>query len=154
LKTEPSPIQLAVGLMRKEELVQTRKTIKLLVVDEQDGYCDLIREHAEICSHHVDILCECVNTGKEAIEKIASWKPSVILLDAHLRDVNSFEVLESCREGRATVVVSSDFCSREIMDSARDHGASGYVTKSESPEEIEALLFELASVSAPIELDH
>lgn len=140
--------------MRNEERVQTRKTIKLLVVDEQSGYCDLIREHAEICSHNIDILCECVNSGKEAIAKIASWKPSVILLDAHLKDVNSFEVLDSCREGRATVVVASDFCSREIMDSARDHGASGYVTKSESPEEIEALLFELATVSAPIEFEH
>lgn len=140
--------------MKCEERVEYRKTIKLLVVDEQASYCDLIREHAEICSHHVDIVCECVNSGKDAIEKIASWKPSVILLDAHLNDVNSFEVLQSCREGRATVVVASDHCSREIMDSARSHGASGYVTKSENPEEIEALLFELATVSAPIEFEH
>ncbi len=131
-----------------------KKTVKLLVVDEQPGYCELIREHAEICSHQIDIICEYVTSGREAIEKIAEWKPSVILLDAHLQDINSFEVLESCREGRATVVVASDHCSRAIMDSARERGASGYVTKSENPEEIEALLVELATVSAPVELDH
>lgn len=140
--------------MWNEESVENRKTIKLLVVDEQAGYCDLIREHAEICSHQVEILCECVNSGREALERIANWRPSVILLDAHLHDMNCFDVLESCREGRATVVVSSDHCSKEIMDSARDHGASGYITKSESPDQIEALLFELASVSAPVEVEH
>lgn len=131
-----------------------RKTVKLLVVDEQPDYCDLIREHAEICSHQIDIICESATSGREAIEKIAAWKPSVILLDAHLQDVNSFEVLESCREGRATVVVASDHCSQAIMNSAREHGASGYVTKSDNPEEIEALLVELATVSAPVAFDH
>lgn len=130
------------------------KRVKLLVIDEQVTYCDLIKEHVDICSHQFDIVCECVNSGTEALEKIAEWEPSVILLDAHLQDVNSFAVLDACRYGRATVVVSSDTCSSSIENSARAHGASGYVTKSESPEQIEALLYELATVSSPMMMKH
>ena len=127
-----------------------REFVSQVMDDEWEG-----RELKQRCMHITTVLRKFLPADyKEAIAKIASWKPSVILLDAHLQDVNSFEVLDSCREGRATVVVASDVCSREIMDSARDHGASGYVTKSESPEEIEALLFELATVSAPIEVEH
>ena len=77
------------------------KSVKLLVVDEQVTYCDLIKEHIDICSHQFDIVCECVNSGTEALEKIAEWEPSVILLDAHLQDVNSFAVLDACRDALA-----------------------------------------------------
>ncbi|MBX7144074.1 MAG: response regulator [Oligoflexia bacterium] len=130
------------------------KEVKLLVVDEHDQYCTLIQEHAELYGHSLKIVCECVNSGREALERITKWEPSVVLLDAHLPDMNSFEVLDACRNGRATVVVSSEVCSREIEDSARAHGASGYVTKSDNPEDIEALLYELATVSLPVPMKH
>lgn len=137
-----------------EEIVQKSLEVKLLVVDEHSQYCSLIREHAEMYGHALKLVCECVNSGREALEKISTWEPSVVLLDAHLPDINSFEVLDACRNGRATVVVSSDVCSRDIENSARAHGASGYVTKSENPEDIEALLVELATVSLPVQMKH
>ena len=124
-----------------------RKKVRLLVVDEQNKFCDLVREIAELSSHLYDITCEFTESGERALELVKKWDPSVILVDAHLHDVNSCDLVKDCRDARAPVVVTSEEKSVAIEEAARGWGASGYVTKSESMEDVERLVLELADIA-------
>ncbi len=134
--------------------VQKNSNVKLLVVDEHREYCALLKEQLEQITHGVQISCQFVHSGQDAIDAISEWEPSVVLLDAHLEDVSSFLVLDACRFSKATVVVSSDASGSEVEEKARAHGASGFFRKSYHPETLGALLNELAKVSLPVQLLH
>ncbi len=128
--------------------------IRLLVVDEHEDYCDLLKEQLELSSYSLNVACQFVHCGEHALQTIAKWRPTVVLLDAHLEDIDSFEVLDACREGRATVVVASDATSGAVEKRARELGASGFFSKSENPDVISALIAELANVSLPVLVSH
>ena len=125
-----------------------RKKVRLLVVDEQARFCELVQEIADLASHMYDISCEFTDSGSRARELVRDWDPSVILVDAHLSDINSCEFVNDCRDVRAPVVVTSEERSSSIEESAREWGASGYFTKSESVEDVEKLVLELASLAS------
>lgn len=124
-----------------------RKQVRLLVVDEQTEFCELVQEIAELASNKFDITCEFTDCGTRASELVRDWEPSVILVDADLSGVDSQELVRAFRKSSAPVVVTSQVQSRTIEESARRWGASGYVAKSESHGEVERLVLELATLS-------
>ena len=134
--------------------MEGKKEVRVLVVDEGSAYFELICEHAEMNDHYFSINCAHVENGEEVLEKIRTFAPTIILLDAHIPDVNCFEILERCKEGLAPIIVTSDNCSPEIEVSARMNGASGYVTKSTNPEHLDALIFQIATLSPESESTH
>jgi DNA-binding response OmpR family regulator len=124
-----------------------RKQVRLLVVDEQTEFCELLQEIAELASNKFDIRCEFTGCSTRATELVRDWAPSVILVDADLSGVDSKELVRSLRQCSAPVVVTSQVQSRTIEESARLWGASGYVAKSEDHCEVERLVIELATLS-------
>ena len=129
------------------EKMSKRKQVRLLVVDEQTEFCELIQEIAELASHKLDIRCEFTDCATEASKLAVEWSPSVILVDADLSSINSQELVRSFKDVQAPVVVTSQVQSRTIEESARHWGASGYVAKSEHHADVERLVMELAKLA-------
>ena len=71
--------------------------------------------------------------GQEALEKVISLVPSLILLDIMMPQMDGFEVLEKLKKDPATsnipVIMLTARKSREDMQRARDLGAVEYITK-------------------------
>jgi twitching motility two-component system response regulator PilG len=71
--------------------------------------------------------------GKEALEKVSSLAPDLILLDIMMPQMDGFEVLEKLQENQETagipVIMLTARKSREDMQKAKDLGAVEYITK-------------------------
>ena len=121
--------------------------VRVLIVDEHETYCKQLSELAEFVGRSVKVACEHARSGAEALEMMESWQPSIVLVDAYIPDMNCFDLVHHCLQGLFPVIVASENPSHEIETSAYERGASGYVIKSEDPDELEMLLMEIASFS-------
>jgi DNA-binding response OmpR family regulator len=131
-----------------------KKRVRLLVVDDHNEFYDLIREYAEICEHQFDLVCEFADSSEKVSALMKAWLPSVMLVDAHTSEADCFALLEACKRESVPVIVTSDHQNEEIEGSILSRGANGYVTKTDSPEEIESLLHRLQSVSTEFASRH
>jgi PAS domain S-box-containing protein len=66
----------------------------VFIVDHDASGAGALQELLEKESYAVEWAC----TGKDALEAIAVAEPNLVLLDAHLPDVNSFELLEELKQ--------------------------------------------------------
>ncbi len=128
------------------------KRVRLLVVGEQDQYENLLREHVELSSHLYNIEYRFVASGYEALRIIPVWAPSLVLVDAFIEDINSFEFIRRCRSIRTKVALISDVGSIEIERSALDRGAEAYFQTNPDPETLDRLLAKIVSIAD--ELSH
>jgi DNA-binding response OmpR family regulator len=127
-----------------------QSTVRVLVVGgERHIFFEQLSEHAELCSHQWKIELDYVETGKEALGRLVSFSPSVIMLDAHLSDMNSMELLEELKEKVGPVIVTSESHSPTIESSARERGAIAYILVDEHAESYEGL-FERLSVECAV----
>ncbi len=72
--------------------------------------------------------------GQEALEKLKSFKPDVVLLDLMMPKMDGFEVLEKLnKEGTMSVpiIVASNLGQAEDVERAKKLGAIDYVVKSD-----------------------
>ena len=131
---------------------------RILVVDDEERMVRFIRLNLE---HDGFQVSEAFN-GTQAIDKIRSSLPDLILLDVMMPDIDGFEVLKMIREIH-TVPVIMLTAKGEEEDRVRglELGADDYITKPFSPRElvsrVRAVLrrTEMAagSTHGPIEVD-
>lgn len=110
--------------------METKFENKILLVDDDQNIIDL----------YSNVFLECgfkfstAKNGREAIEKAESYKPSLILLDIMLPDLNGFDVLKSLKENPATenltIWILSVLAEQVNLDRARSLGADDYLVKS------------------------
>jgi two-component system OmpR family response regulator len=75
---------------------------RLLVVDDEEN----IRFLLDVALRHLGFDVELATTGREAIDKVASTKPDLVVLDVMLPDLDGFEVCRRLRaEGSRTPVL-------------------------------------------------
>jgi DNA-binding response OmpR family regulator len=108
---------------------------RILVVDDEANIIDLVRLYLERDGYQV----EAASDGAQAIEKIGSLSPDLVILDIMMPEIDGFEV---CRQ------VRSDSDVPIIMLTARDEdidkivglelGADDYLTKPFNPRELAA----------------
>jgi DNA-binding response OmpR family regulator len=106
---------------------------RILVVDDEERMVRFIRLNLEHDGFHV---YEAFN-GKQAIDKIRSNLPDLVLLDVMMPDIDGFEVLGMIRESN-TVPVIMLTAKGEEEDRVRglEMGADDYITKPFSPREL------------------
>ncbi len=106
---------------------------KILVVDDEERMVRFIRLNLE---HDGFRVIEAFN-GNQAINKVRSNLPDVVLLDVMMPDIDGFEVLRLIRE-TSTVPVIMLTAKGEEDDRVRglELGADDYVTKPFSPREL------------------
>ena len=112
------------------------KTIRVLLVDDHDVLRDGI---AVVLEEFPDLeLVGKSNSGWDAINKCAALKPDVVLMDILMPDMDGLTATRIIRERNAgvKVVVLSSFEEEHLVHDARDIGASGYLLKNVSIDEL------------------
>lgn len=108
---------------------------KILVVDDENSIRKFLRVSLEAGNFEV---IEAQN-GSEALIKLASDKPTLIILDHGLPDMNGIEVLKKIREWSEVPVIFLTVMDQDANKvEALDNGADDYLTKPFSVPELMA----------------
>ncbi|MBQ2529410.1 MAG: response regulator, partial [Treponema sp.] len=100
--------------------------MKVLIVDDDDGIIDFVRPELK----HEGFETDVAKTGREALEKIESEKPDIVLLDVMLPEINGLEVLRRIRQiGDLPVILVT--ARGETLDKINglNSGADDYISK-------------------------
>jgi adenylate cyclase len=104
---------------------------KILIVDDEPFNLDLLEQ--ELMEYEYDYIIERATNGLEALEKTASFKPDVILLDFMMPKMNGLEVVKQLRASEEhksiPVIILTAKATQEDKVAGLDAGADDYVTK-------------------------
>lgn len=121
------------GLSGSKEMDDNLKDRRILVVDDEERMVRFIRLNLE----HDGFQVIDAFSGLEAIEKIRSNLPDLILLDVMMPDIDGFEVLKMIREtSNVPVIMLTAKGEEEDRVRGLETGADDYVTKPFSPREL------------------
>lgn len=113
-----------------------------------------VREQwASLLDQFVDFKCVCAcESGEEALERIPSLRPDVVLMDIFLPGMSGIEctvrlkqVLSDCR---VLILTASD--DEEMVFPALEAGADGYLLKHSSPAELHHALLDILHGGVPM----
>jgi diguanylate cyclase (GGDEF)-like protein len=111
----------------KPEAAPTRR--KILVADDDEHTRNLLRDMCEIGGYQVAFACD----GEEALAKVRSEPPDLLLLDVMMPRKDGFSVLKELREdpvhGELPVVVLTAMGDMDGKIRGMELGADDYVTK-------------------------
>jgi DNA-binding NarL/FixJ family response regulator len=110
--------------------------IRVLIADDHPVVCKGIRNVLD-ASVGIVVVGEAAS-GVEALQKIETLNPDVVLLDMELPDLNGVEVLKKIVEDDSPVHVLglSSYDDREYISQLLSLGAAGYLIKDEVPDTI------------------
>ena len=103
--------------------------VKILVVDDEPDLVSTVEYRLKFSN------CQVVTAGngKEGLEKAASEKPDLILLDTNMPVMNGHEMLESLRNDPAIkdipVIMLTARCEPQDIAAASAWGIEDYITK-------------------------
>jgi CheY-like chemotaxis protein len=104
--------------------------LRMLYVEDNRINAILFEETMRL---HGGIELKVAEDGAEALALAGDWPPDVLVLDAHLPDMNGFDVLLRLRALPGLADVPAYMCSADAMDDdlqrATDAGFAGYWTK-------------------------
>jgi two-component system KDP operon response regulator KdpE len=113
--------------------VTERRGARLLVVDDEPA----IRRAVSTNLGRHGFRIEESETGEQALEKLASFRPDLIILDLSLPDIDGIKLIESIRERWVTpIIVLSVRGGERDKVTALNLGADDYLTKPFSVEEL------------------
>lgn len=109
---------------------------KILIVDDEKNIRALFRDELE--EEGYDIIT--ADGGKEALEKIESDTPDLVILDIRMEDMTGIEVLEQIRRTNETLPVIMCTAVRGLKDDFTiwDSKVSDYITKPVDLEDLKA----------------
>ena len=111
-------------------------TIRVLVADDQSmvraGFRMLLAGEEDI-----EVVAEASN-GLEAVDKTARFNPSVILMDIRMPELDGLQATRRilASDGDARILILTTFDLDEYVYEALRAGASGFVLKDDSPEQL------------------
>ncbi|MBN1503476.1 MAG: response regulator transcription factor [Candidatus Eisenbacteria bacterium] len=119
------------------ELQQKPERLRILVVDDERS----IRKFLNVSlTSRGNVVAE-ASDGAEATERLASFRPDVVVLDLGLPDVDGVELIRNIRKQSQVPIVVLSVRDRETDKiGALDAGADDYVTKPFSTNELTARL--------------
>ncbi|BCU78593.1 response regulator transcription factor [Luteolibacter sp. LG18] len=99
-----------------------------------------------------DITCLCaVSSAEEALEKIPAYRPDVVLMDINLPGISGIDCIRELKKKmpRLEVVMLTAYEEEDNIFRALKEGASGYLLKSSTPEDIYNAIRDVYSGGAP-----
>jgi DNA-binding NarL/FixJ family response regulator len=111
-------------------------TIRVLVADDQSmvraGFRMLLAGEEDI-----EVVAEASN-GLEAVDKAARFNPNVILMDIRMPELDGLQATRNilASDGDARILILTTFDLDEYVYEALRAGASGFVLKDDSPEQL------------------
>jgi DNA-binding NarL/FixJ family response regulator len=96
-----------------------------------------------------EVVAECIS-GREAIERLPALRPDVILMDVRMPDLDGIRATARLRSSAAgsPVLVLTTFGEDEVLWSAIEAGAAGFVLKDSSAEDLIAAVRAVAGGGA------
>jgi two-component system response regulator NreC len=118
--------------------------IRLLLVDDQEivraGLCSLLQEHPEL-----EVVGE-AGTGREAVALTTQTQPDVVLMDITLPDISGAEATRQIKAlAQANVLALTIHEDEAYFFEMLNAGASGYVPKRASPDDLMAAIHAVAA---------
>lgn len=109
------------------------KIAKVLVVDDDNNICEVIKMYLENAGYEVRVS----NDGKEAQEAFLEYKPELVLLDIMLPHIDGVDVLKWIRKDSEVPVIMLT-AKGETFDKvlALELGADDYIVKPFEPKEL------------------
>jgi two-component system alkaline phosphatase synthesis response regulator PhoP/two-component system response regulator VicR len=109
---------------------------KILAVDDERHIVRLIQVNLERAGHQV----QTAGDGREALDRVASERPDLIVLDVMMPYMDGFEALGHLKRDPATRDIPVIMLTAKAMDSDVAHGwrsgADCYLTKPFNPNEL------------------
>ena len=124
-----------------------KKEVRLLVVQESQDFRLMLEDWIELHSLDYDISVRTTESGQDGYEILHNWCPSVVLVDAHIPDLDSFSLVSQCTRSCVPVFVTSAEQSMEIELTALQSGAAGYFPAMEDPGLMDQLLADIVEAS-------
>jgi two-component system KDP operon response regulator KdpE len=104
----------------------SKQSIRALIVDDEPQIRRFLR--ATLNAHHYQVIEAA--SGDEAISKIATEHPDIVILDLGLPDLDGLDVIDRIREwSKVPIIVLSVRGHESDKIAALDRGADDYVTK-------------------------
>ena len=123
-------------------------SIRVLVADDQSmvraGFRMLLADEQDI-----EVVAEAEN-GREAVEKTARFNPDVILMDIRMPELDGLQATRRilAEDTGARIMILTTFDLDEYVYEALSAGASGFVLKDDSPEQLLAAIRTVAAGDA------
>jgi DNA-binding NarL/FixJ family response regulator len=120
-----------------------------MVVEDDDRLQQHLIKLLEIPA---DISClGAVSSGEEALEKIPRQQPDVVLMDIRLPGISGIDCIRELRRRlpRLEVIMLTAYEEEDNIFRALKEGASGYLLKSSTPEDIYNAIRDVYSGGAP-----
>lgn len=112
---------------------------KILIVEDEQAIADMIK----LCLGKNGYVCEIVNDGRIASEKIEEKRYDLILLDIMLPDIDGYDLIEYIKQFDIPVIFVSAKTSVADRVKGLKLGADDYISK---PFELEELLARIETV--------
>ena len=104
---------------------------KLLIVDDNYEFCDILRSYFEMCDEIV--ICDTAYNGIDALTMIDKYEPDVVVLDIIMPKMDGISVLEQLQAQKFSkmpcIIVESAIGLKSVTDQALALGASYYMIK-------------------------
>jgi DNA-binding NarL/FixJ family response regulator len=123
-------------------------TIRVLVADDQSmvraGFRALLADEEDM-----EVVAEASN-GLEAVQKAAQFNPSVVLMDIRMPELDGIQATTRilATESAVRILILTTFDLDEYVFKALRAGASGFVLKDDSPEQLVAAIRTVSSGDA------
>ena len=123
-------------------------TIRVIVVDDQSmvraGFRMLLADEPDI-----EVVAE-ASTGLEAVDKAARFRPTVVLMDIRMPQLDGLEATRRilAADGSTRVLMLTTFGLNDYVYEALRAGASGFVLKDDPPEQLIAAIRTVAAGDA------
>lgn len=119
---------------------QTDSKVRLMLVDDHKLFRCGIKSLFEN-SKNIYVVAEASN-GKEAISKIISQNPDVVLLDLELGDINGLDIIEKVSSQRPNIkfVILTSHINEHVINKAMKMGIYGYVMKDINAEYLDLIV--------------
>lgn len=116
--------------------------VRLLVVDDEADICDFVKKFFKERNFDVEIAYD----GKEAIKKVESRKPHIVLLDIKMPVMDGAEALKAIRhiDSNIKVIMVTAVEDVELAEEMKSHGAIEYITKPLLLEQLERIVLTVA----------
>jgi DNA-binding NarL/FixJ family response regulator len=117
-----------------------------MLVDDQPLFVDSVRIVLENSKRAEIEVVAVAHSGEEAIERCAEGRPDVVLVDNLMPGMNGAETTRAIRERdpHVKVIVLTTYDDEEYIFDAIKAGASGYLLKNVSAEDLEASVLNIA----------
>ncbi len=110
--------------------------LRILIVDDIPTNVKLIS--AIIKKQNAEY--ETAESGREALDKVESFKPQIVLLDLMMPDVNGWDIIKAIREKytkeQMAIIVTSAITDHDNITECYDMGVDDYVAKPIVPDRL------------------